>query len=203
MKFGVEIETNARQLERRLDSFRRKQVPFAVASALTKTAFDARAAEIRDMPQRFHLRAKALPRVAVKVEKAKKRDWPHHCEAAVGIPEKFRFIADHELGTVRRSTKGGRLAIPTRVIKRTARGKIRKSQKPAVVARRKTVREHDEMLLRRRRGRDRREVLYFLRPKVRIRPSLRMGETVSRAVRKRFYSNFQEAFEHAVRTARR
>lgn len=198
------IETNAPQLRRRLREFEARQIPFATAKALTKTAFDARAAEVVDMPKRLKIRNRALPRVSLMVEKARKSDTPSPT-ASVGIKSDFRFLADHETGNVRRSIKGGRLAIPTKVIRRTARGKIPKSQTPRRVAQRKNVREVDELLVRKssKRRRDRRDVLYLLRRRVRIRKRLGMLDTVGRSVGSGYQANFESAFRVAIQTAKR
>lgn len=193
-----------REFQRWLRDIERRQIPFAVTTALTKTAFSAREAEMKDIPRRFRLKAKSLPRAALRVEKAKKADWPDRCESALGILPEFRFLADHEKGTIRKPLSGsGRLAIPTAAIKRTAKGKIRKNQTPRAIARRKTSSVHNGMILRKTRGRDRRQVTYMLRRRIKIKPRLFMHVTVAEAVRTTFEGHFVTAFERAVSTARK
>lgn len=197
----VEVLHNAGQLKRWLNDQERKQLPFANALALTRTAQAAQRDTRESIPRRFKLRARGMPRAAVRIRPASKHDWPHQ-EASVGVTKKFRFLADHEEGTVRRPSKGHRLTIPM-AIKRTSRGKIPKAKTPTRMREKKSVYVDDENREIRRRpprrgARDRRMRLYLLRPAVRIRKRLGMKLTTRMAVQREHRKQFRAAWKKAM-----
>ena len=68
---GIHIQVDTSDMERGLDAMARKQLPFAVAAALTATAKDAQAAVRAQMPARFTLRGPWVPK-GIRIRPAKK-----------------------------------------------------------------------------------------------------------------------------------
>jgi len=159
------------------------QLPFAIASALTKTA------ALMVMPMRDSLRknldvrSRGLPAAAFSqrrsVVRAEKSDFPKS-KAYLGVPDdpKFRgrFLLDHiQGGTRTKNESGHRFAIPTRGTKRNAKGRLAPSKSPSgILAKSKGYLDEDAPggaiigLRKGRRARDRRQVKFNLREKVEI-----------------------------------
>jgi len=197
----IEVLTNAGDLTRWLTDQEKKQLPFANALALTRTAQASQRRVRESLPRNFKIRNKGLPKAAVRHEPAEKRDWPRQ-ESAVFIPARFRFLADHEAGVIRKPTRGHRLAIP-RAIKRTARGKIPASKTPSKVRDRKNTYVTDgpfaEIRRRvRKNAKDRRSILYLLRRRVKIKPALDMNLTVATWVTQTHRREFRKAWKQAL-----
>lgn len=200
----LSIDHNAAQVSRLLSKAEREQIPFATAVALTRTARDVATAEIESMRSRMELRNRGLLRSAVRSIKASKRDWPNP-EATVHVPEKLDFLADHALGATRRGTQGHRRAIPTKIVKRTARGKVRSTQRPARILKRKAgyLDEGRAAIVAKSGARGVRNLgagatWYLLREKVTIRKVWPWERTADDTVRKVYDDHFKREFAAAI-----
>lgn len=198
---NIEVLHNGKQLRRWLTDQERRQLPFANALALTRTAQHGQRRTRDSIPRRFKLKMKSMPRAAVRIRPAFKRDWPNAMEASVGITRKFRFLADHEKGVIRRPSRGHRLTIP-KAVKRTTRGKIPAAKTPTRVRAKKSVYVDEGLQEIRRKVRkgavDRRRILYLLRPFVRIKRRLGMRTTVTMSVREVHRAEFRKAWRQAM-----
>ncbi len=200
---NIQILSNAKQVNKALTSLAYKQLPFATAVALTKTAAQSARIAKEDMGHRFQLRNKWTQK-GVQIERAEKRDWPN-IQAAVGIDRKRAYIADHEEGRIRRGQRGHRLAVPSSNVRRTKTGKIPKA---------KTVRAIREkggfipkgsrtVFIRRGRGRKRRMLpLHYLGPSIRIKRGLGFVRVVTQEVQRRYHRTFKRELDKAVASAK-
>lgn len=204
----IGITVDARELRRaakRFGSLGRSQLPFATAKALTQTAKDARDAVQRQLPQSFEVRNRGLKR-AITFQGAKKRDDPQ--TAYVGTRPWADFLTLHAIGGVKRGQRGHRLAIPTRVVRRTASGRVRKSQKPRVLRSRRGFAQKEvegprgQIAVRTKRNRGR-AIFFILRRRARIRKSWPFETQVQKSVRVFFPMRFRRALRDAVATAKR
>lgn len=199
-----------------------KQVPFATAVALTKTAAQLIPEARKSLSKNLDVTNRGLPRAAFhqrrSVVKAKKTDFPRS-RAIVGVPDdaKFRgkFLADHVVGR-RRKARGNhpgarRIAIPTKLVKRLKKGTVSSTQRPGVIMR-KPRGFLDEShrgkgpvigLNRGRRRRDGRTIYYLLRRSVRIRKQWPFGKEMKRAAKTKYSKNFETEFRKAVVSARK
>jgi hypothetical protein len=134
--FGVLVQTNAAEVGRAIRNLAKDQIPFATAVALTRVAQDAREEVVSKMPEHFTVRSKRVL-AGVKIDPARKADWPR-CFSRVGTLD--QFMALQVTGGVKRPQKGAaHIAVPTRLIKRTATGAVPGSKKPRRLRDRKDV----------------------------------------------------------------
>lgn len=188
-----------------LDDLRRRQIPYATALALTRTA-QAAQREIRSsLPQRFTIRSPFIER-GVRVQAATKI----RPEAAVYWrgPSGSRFaesLARHETGG-RKVPARKYLAIP-RGVKRGAGGKIPKGQRPAAVLRQKRTYSQDvaggKAILRRGTKGAPPKLLYFLTPRAaKIAPEFHFRDTARAVAHRVWRREFGRAFAKAIASRR-
>lgn len=183
-----------------------RELPFASALALTRQAQESRDVERARARKVFTLRSSYVER-GITMRRAEKRDWPK-LRAHVGSRDEF--MAEQETGAVRRARKK-RFAIPTRLIRRTKRGKIPKSKKPRAVLSKPSGYIKGRAIrisAKGRRGKARRlSVAYLLRSKVRIVPRWGFRKSVEATVRANYDGHLErslrKAFEKPARKLRR
>jgi len=126
----IKLSGNYRELEKRLNSVQRKQLPFAFANTLNDTAFKVRKQIVdRTYPRSFNVRDKRFAGTAFRVSKANKRKL-----VAVVFDRLDRAnLKLHAEGGTKRA-KSGNIAIPSRYVKerRSGRG-VRKGLRPRTV----------------------------------------------------------------------
>lgn len=200
----VVVSSNAPELRRVFREMARTQIPFATAVALTKLAQLGRDAGRTRLEAEFKVRSKRVPR-GLSIERAEKRDWPNP-KAIVGHRDEFMLL--HETGGFKKPQKGARrIAIPTRVVKRTTTGRIVKRHKPASLGSKLEERpgrfgaKRLELTSRRAR-KDRRRILFLLRRRVRIEPRFRLRATVNGVAAAQYGPIFTRALDAAMRSAR-
>lgn len=180
----------------------RSQLPFAAARALTVTGKWARSAVEKDLSNHFEIRNTRVRR-GIRSTFADKRDWPD-IQTAVGSIDSF--MAPHATGGTKRARGGGRILIPMRPIRRTATGRIRKSQRPSELrSKSKTYVEGNILTLRASTGRrkpPKLRKLYLMRDKAKIEKSWPLQKVVARAVRKHYPREFKRSMSQAIRSAR-
>ena len=199
----VEVASNADELRRAFRQIAKDQVPFATALALTRLAQRGQEAGRDRLSSEFKLRSRWV-RNGLRIKRAEKRDWPNPV-AIVGHRDEYMVL--HETGGMKRARGGGRVLIPTRLVRRTSAGRIRKRQRPAVLGPKlqeqpgKFGARRLELMTRRAR-RDRRKILYLMRRRVRIRPRFRLTATVNGVAADHSGPIFEKALEAAIRSAR-
>ena len=213
MKTGsltIRVKSTAPDLARAFGDLARRQLPYATAVALTRTASDARDAFQARVGAIFQARSKAFQKGASTRQgvstyvRAEKRDWPH-THALIGIKPWAGFLVLHEKGGLKRPQRGARhLAIPIiGPIKRTSTGKIPAPKKPRRVRSEGGYVAGATIRKRQGRGRNRKSVaLYILKAKARIRPILKLEGTVRRTAERRYPGHFRREFEVAIESAR-
>lgn len=193
-----QIEFDATDLVNQLNSLQVRQWPFARAMAATKLAYDARDDLREDLPKKFRLTSTWLQRGII-VDKATKTN------PVATVYSRDKYMSDHVTGAIRKPRKK-MLAVPTKQVRRTGKGKISKGQRPAAVMRKRNVFIDDNSAgkpaIMQRVGKSIR-VLYGLRPQVNVRKRWDFQGTVTKAVRDNQVRRLNEALEHAVRTSRK
>jgi hypothetical protein len=175
-----------------------KQIPFATALALTRTAQDAQAEIRRQMPQRFTVRNNWIQKGVI-IRKATKQDL------AALVIDRDDFMTIQETGGTK-TPRGRSVAVP-QAVRVNKRGIVPRTQRPsALVGKpnifRAVIRGVDGLWQRvgpKGRGI---KLLYVLKPSVPIKPRFGFFETVRGVAVDRFTTQFELAFAHAVRTAR-
>lgn len=198
------IETTAPEATRRMERWFAKQVPFATARALTRTAKRGQAFVRGRLGQHFKVRRKTLGN-AVQISPARKADWPYQ-EARVGIM--FDWLAHHVTGATRRA-RDHRLSIPTRKVQklRTTSGAIPKRlrAKSLIPGKRAVIEDdqaHRPLVLFTGKGRvalgTQPSVVYLLRQSAKIDRRWPFQEEVSSVVKLRLHREFLVAMRDAA-----
>lgn len=134
MSIRLEVDTNAGALADAFAKLAHDQLPFATAVALTRVAQDARDQERRQLGRTFTLRSRRRVEMGIQINRAEKSDWPR-CRAEVGLRDDF--MAKHVTGGEKTPKPGTRhVAIPTRIVQRTASGGVVLRQRPKSIRRR-------------------------------------------------------------------
>jgi hypothetical protein len=197
----MNIQSNIKQAVAKLQSITdAKQLPFAIARALTVTARDVQDEVRNNLTQRFTLRNNWV-RQGIQIQRASKQNLESIVfsrDAVMGLPE---------LGGAK-SPLGNYLAVPTSLVRRTPKDMIRKADRPKSLGDKVEIIEFRGRkwlaLKRSRKGRNKTELrlMYLLVPRADIEPRLKLrddGLRVSQAV---FERRLQESLELALRTAR-
>ena len=190
-------------VSRRFRRIARTQLPFAEAAGLTDTAKSAQAFVQKRMTRSFTVRNRGVTR-AIAIEPAKKRDNPRR--SLVGTRPWAEFLTLHTTGGVKRSKGGHRIAVPTRIVKRGATGRVLKRFKPRKLRKKKgfdpqQLEEKQRISVRTRRTRGA-SIFYNLRRRVKIKRTWPFADQVGREARRVYPKHFRRRLEHAVRTAR-
>lgn len=198
----ISVKSNVKQLQQKFSRFHRDQVPFATASALTKTVQAAQRGIQEQIPNRFNVTKKWWLKqqpTGVKIKPATKRQlW-------ATVFTNAYFAPLQEDGGTKKPFKGSRLAVPTdnvRAKKRRRSGGVRE-----VIDRPKTFfgkTKTGKTALYRRRTKNARpiELLYVFSPTARITRRFRFKDTARAVAEKQFNRNFTKQMIQAIRTAR-
>ncbi len=176
------------------------QLQFAVAKALTQTAYEVQADVKRAMPGRFTLRRQWIVQ-GIRAQKATK------AELVATVYSRDKFMGLQEFGGPK-SPLRRYLAIPTRAVRRTKTDMIRKSDRPAALGDKVEVVEYEGnkylALKKARRGASGNglRLLYLLVPRSQIEERLGLNKDGQRIARARFARNLRAALDYAVATAR-
>jgi len=211
----LDIRVNALVVVNTLDNIAVKQLGYATARALNKTALDFQQAERERLRLFFTLRRPSFIELqTVKMLKeADQRNWratKGNLSVTIGNDPKADFMAKFEDGGEKTAIDGGDIAIP--IDARTNKQDIvLASQRPRALF----ENEPDTTFLIRP-GADSHltpgiyertpdhhvRFMYELEPDVRIDPLLGFEETAQHVVEERWAINFSEAFEQALATAK-
>jgi hypothetical protein len=191
---GIKIRVidDVERFTRNMDDAARRQVPFAIARALTWTAKDAQGDVQADLPKRFTLRNNWVKN-GIRITPATKASP----QAVVGSLEPF--MERQETGGAKRSRGGHRVAVPktkpTRIIPRAQRPSAIRN-KPRVF----TIKTASGAGIVRRQGKARYplQLLYWLKRGVQVKPAFGFKGTTGTTVRDRFGPNFIESLSQAM-----
>ena len=191
---GVKIRVidDVERFTANMDAAGRRQVPFALARALTWTAKDAQSDVREDLPRCYTLRNNWVKN-GIRITPATKASP----QAVVGSLEPF--MERQETGGSKRSRGGHRIAVPkTKPAKIIPRGQRPTAvrQKPRVF----TIATAHGAGIFRRQGRERYplQILYWLKRGVKVKPSFGFKGTTTNAVAQRFGPNFVESLSQAM-----
>lgn len=193
--------SGASRLARTVELWATDQIPFAVASALTDTAREARDLARERLGTNFKLRNRSIGQ-AVHYLPASKRDRPP--QAAVVVRPWARFLAEHAVGAFRRPSRRA-IAVPTRIVRRTATGRVQASMRPRALGQRKgfdpvAYRERAQVVVHRP---GKLGIFFLFRHGVRIKRTWPLVDEVREVVRTRLGANFTRRAEQALSTRRR
>jgi hypothetical protein len=179
-----------------------KQIPFAAALALTRTAKEVQRAEVDHIRETFTVRGSWLReggKFGVGIVPASKNNL-----VAV-VESRAPWLEAHEEGMTR-APKGAHFAIAQPEVRRTKTQIIARSQRPKALKKAFKIETRKGVpLLLQRMGRGKRSILrvmYQLTGRAKIEPKLRFIDTGRVVVEKVWRRIFDEAIAHALRTAK-
>ena len=202
----INISSDIKRLQRRLNDIERNQLPFALALALTGVAFDIRKETVERVgPRSFELRDPRFLRAAIRVEKATK----HNLTARVYDHLESSDLEAHARGKVKQPVVGRHIAVPTKVLtpKRRARG-VPKAWRPKQVMRKPRVfmaewRGRKYIWRRRTKKRYPIEPLYLLVSSAKMPKSFPFYSAARATFRGNIGHQMEKALRRAVRTRKK
>ncbi|MBF0098370.1 MAG: hypothetical protein HQM04_17915 [Magnetococcales bacterium] len=180
-----------------------KQIRFAAAQALTKTAQDAQVEVQRQLPERFTIRTGWVAK-GIRIIPA----TPDNLQSAVLV--KDEFMTKQETGGEHTSLFGGSLAVPVGA-RPTPRSVTRPSQFPRALLAKPgyfiAPIKHGSrtMAVWKRTGNGRHTrltLMYVFKQQVRLKPRFGFRDTVQMVADNRLQRRFDEALKNALATAR-
>lgn len=192
----ISLQTDFKQLTRKLKRIERKQIPFAAAGALTDTAFQSKAVAVRAMPK-FLDRPTPATMKGLLVRKAKKT----HLESAVFFkPFVWKYMRWQVLGGTR--TTGRKIAVPGRDVRLNKYGNI-PGKRGGLVKGGAYIRSMGagRSGIFKKKGK-RETIRAILVPRATYKITYPFHLIVERAAKKRFRKNFEKSMDRAMRTAR-
>ena len=205
----LNVKANYLELERRLDNFQRKQLPFAFANTLNDTAFAMRKQIVgKTFDRAFAVRDKRFAGQSFRVKKAKKRDL-HASLYQVKIRGLYRGNLNlHAEGGIKKP-RSGHLAVPSWQIKDRRRGR----GVPDAWRARKVVNKSRTFVttmpsgafgIWQREGKARLPIkrLYTFETAVKIDKNFMFFEDGSVIFRRDLGRNFNKQFDRAIKTAK-
>lgn len=216
----IDIQVDTRSALASLGDVQRKQIPFATAVALNRTADDSQAAIRQHIGRTFTLRRKDFIERTIKIEN---RDRASKTRPFVilGIDPTRNVLAKFELGGPKKPISGKALAVPVNV-KRNKRDIITKGNRirglnlrrtgdGRISGDKRTFIAGGVVLQRARRGKGTLSaqitrgvvrVLYSFKSSVPLDPDLHFHDHVVKTVARRWQPNFDGALAFALRSAR-
>ncbi|ABK44561.1 conserved hypothetical protein [Magnetococcus marinus MC-1] len=196
----IRVEADTRRVAQAADNLA-KQVRYATAVALTRTAQDAQAEVRRRLPERFTIRTGWVAK-GIRIKPAKKSDL----QASVRVLDPF--MALQETGGAKRSQSGDSLAIPYGA-RPNPKSVTRPGKFPGALLKKPNhfiAPLHDDPSTHavwRRGGRKGRKLkmMYRFVNRVEIKPRFGFMDTVKSVVESRFQKNFNEAITEAMASA--
>jgi hypothetical protein len=197
----ISVETDIERAIGQLRSITEmQQLKFAIAKALTQTAYDVQKEVRANMPGRFILRRQWIVQ-GIRVERATKENL------TATVYTKDKFMALQESGGQKNALRNF-VAIPTSMVKRTKTDVIAKSDRPSALGSKAEIIDmngHKWLALKKaRKGSNgvRLKLLYLLVPRAQMKAKLGLEKDGTRVVRARFAINLRAALLQAVNTAR-
>lgn len=213
---NVTVKTNIASVLSELDAFGRKQVPFASAKALNDLAYALRDETRSNLGDYFTLRTSWLERGIQVGDRAKKSDFPRQ---SVSVGSRDAFMAIQALGGVKRGTKGN-MAVPVEAREQLggSKGTLGRSTWPSRVKGRKRGSNRNKFFVQKlksgpsagleavlRRDTSERyplQVIYVMKPDVKINATWKFYEDGEAFVQKNYNTFFGRALARAIATGR-
>ncbi len=192
----MNVKADIREVTRYLNKVQKRQVPYAIALALTRTVQDAQKSLIAAIPHIFKVTKKWWLKnqpTGVKIRPATKADL------TASVYTNAPFAGLQEEGGIKRPRKKF-LAVPT---KNTPKSR-RKAGGAGVMMKQKKTFATASGIYRRKGGKRNQtiEKLYTFTEKARVRPRFGFKDIARKVALHRFKKNFETALTKALRTAR-
>ena len=208
---GVKLQIgtkDAKRASREWKAMAKRQMPFAISRAINDVAIDARRNVVQKFPRHFKVRRKNLAKSAIWVKRSHKNQKP--ITAIVGTRKWAEFLTLQAIGGTKKAKRGHRLTIPTRLVKRTSTGRIRKADKPRTLRDKpgfqaKELEEKQRITVRpkrRRKTTGKLGIFSLLRKRVKIRKRWPIRREVKEVAARRIGPAFELRLRQAIKSAK-
>lgn len=175
-----------------------QEIEYSTAQALTATAFDIQKSTKNKLTGWVNITNRFLQSQVI-VNKANIRNL----KATVGFSELTDDIPLRlEEGGIRKKKNARNVSIPTRNVRRTARGGISRAKRPPAQIRRKDVwieRRGSTLGIWRKKGKDTIELLYTLKPFTKYKGNnIHFIDNATRVAQVKYYRNFEQIFKRNI-----
>ena len=183
-----------------------KEVPFALANALTYAAYRTKDALAgTEWPKHVQVRNTRFLKAALDIEPAMARDFREGRGMKVEIFDALGHVDLKRLamGGVKSPKRGGRLAIPTQRVQRGGSGAIRKNQTPRGLNPKNVVIKDNLLFVRVGRGKNKKlQLAYKLRPNAKVKPTVPFYSDFQRLLRGEVYKSFPVSVRNVLKRNR-
>ena len=196
----VKLASNYKQLERRLNSVQRKQLPFAFSKTLNEVAKRIRKRIVdRTYPSSFDVRDGRFANATFRIDYSSKRKLEARVYDRLGRAN----LKLHAEGGVKRA-KSGSIAVPTQYVKgrRTGRGVRRNLRPREVVDSQKGYKTQRAIFQAYGPKGSKKRLMYSLVPSARISKRFPFYEDANKIVRKDLSRVFNYQLKQALRSRR-
>lgn len=178
----------------------KKQIPFAIAKALTNTAQDVQEEEGRELNRVFTIRSlwwKKNRKHGIKVKAARKTKLVAHVHSSA------YWLVDHLKGAVRTPQHLHRAVPKSENIRRKKTGQAAKAWLPANIKNKFIIKTgRNSLLFKWDKRKKQRELVYLLIPRARIKKRFDFYGVGKKTAKKTWKGNVQDAVKLALRTAK-
>ncbi|MBE7202012.1 MAG: hypothetical protein INR70_29985 [Parafilimonas terrae] len=202
----LRLDTSAFERTARNLGLAEKEMPFALANALTHSAFKTKDALVNHTwPSAVKVKNSRFLRASLNVDPAMARDFRAGRSMSAAIFDNLGHVDLRRLeaGGTKAPTKGGLLAIPTTRVKRGAGGAVRAGQKPRALDPKKVVKKGNLLFMREGRGKNAKlRLMYKLRPNAKIKPTVPFHSDFDRLMRAQIYKSFPTSVRNVLKRNR-
>jgi len=205
----IAIKLSARELARPVEDLRR-QAPFAMARGLTWLARGAKVDAQRGMDRFFKIR-RPWVRNGIRVDAAKKSDWPLSYAVVGVLDDRAKFLEKQLKTGEKRPPKGRKVwSVPARDT-RGAGGKVPKSRRPSVLLAKKNAmwidlsgKARSGIAILKGRGKNRiPRLMWFMPRSIKIKKAWPFERDVQDSVNRNWNRTMLLSFDKAMKTAKR
>jgi hypothetical protein len=200
MGMSISVKSDVKQLMRQLDSVQRRQIPFAVASALTLTAKEAQKEIQADIPNRFRVTKKwwlQQQPTGIKVQPATKQRW------WATVFTNAYFAPLQEAGGTKTPYRGSSIVAPSSNVRaatqRRSGGAKEARNKPGVFFGKTRT---GKTAMYRRKSKRQVELLYVFMRTARVKKRFGFKQQAVATVRRVFSRILKQRLDQAIATAR-
>lgn len=202
----ISLDTSSFEATARKIGLAEREVPFALANAMTHAAYRTKDALANGTwPLAVKVKNTRFMKATLDVEGAKARDFRAGRSMSAAIYDELGHVDLRrlEVGGTKSPKGGGMLAIPTARVKRGAGGAVRQGQKPRGLPEKKVVKKGNLLFLREGRGKNSKlRLMYKLRPNAKVKPMVPFHADFDRLMRAMIYKSFPTAVRNVIKRNR-
>lgn len=196
------ITVDTKQLEKSLDDLAKSQLPFSTAKAINRILVVSQKEQLEAMSAAFIIRRPAYAKRSVKITQFAKKNLPTGIIGIANVGAQASVFLKHEAGGTTTGRNGSRKAVPSKHIRPDARKVITKGKRPRSLKNAFLDDSKRHLMVRVGKGKNERvELAYTLVNSVRIRPTLKFVDRVTKVVNEQWSTIMAEELAKAIASA--